>query len=65
MSDQWTPAGAASASWTEATVEQTVWDDGATIWDAEGNVAGTVWDATRPSATWTAQAGGTTTWTPE
>lgn len=52
-------------TWTDVTdVESySAWDDGATVWDVSGNVAGSVWDVDPFSTTWTEQAAPTTTWT--
>lgn len=52
----WTQTSAPVTAWTPISDldSQTIWDDGATIWDTGGgNIAGTLWDVVNDTTSWT------------
>jgi hypothetical protein len=57
----WTDVNPGTATYRQD-LDQTVWDDGDTLWDVPGTVALTYWDVPAPQA-WTDADNPSTPWT--
>lgn len=51
----WAPVSVAGTNWNNVTagVPGSIWDGGASIWDANGNVGESIWDVSAVSTVWT------------
>lgn len=56
----WTEAGSGADQVYDENLNESVWDNGASVWDLSGNVVLSNWDVS--STSWTDTAGQTTTW---